>query len=230
MLRSKRWGLSAQLSSFPRLNSLLSGRATVRYSKGDMTPVLQPATEAELPAIVALMNAAFRGSPTPQSWTTEASYITGDRTNLTLLRQEIAGGAHILLTRDSRTQELQGCASLRPITSDRWYLGALTVDPNLQNAGFGRDLLAASEHYATSHGARTVEMTVINIRATLIAWYERRGYRLTGETRPFPYGDTRFGTPTRLDLAFVVLEKFSTLSPAKQKSPPFAHTVPMDGL
>ena len=54
---------------------------------------------------------------------------------------------------------------------------------------------------------RVIEMTVINIRATLIAWYERRGYRLTGETRPFPYGDDRFGTPTRPDLAFVVLEK-----------------------
>ena len=53
-------------------------------------------------------------------------------------------------------------------------------------------------------------MTVINIRNTLIAWYERRGYHRTAETRPFPYGDPRFGTPTRPDLAFVVLEKSLT--------------------
>jgi hypothetical protein len=50
-------------------------------------------------------------------------------------------------------------------------------------------------------------MHVINVRDTLIAWYERRGYHLTGETHPFPYGDNRFGTPLRADLTFVVLEK-----------------------
>ena len=50
-------------------------------------------------------------------------------------------------------------------------------------------------------------MTVMNIRATLIAWYERRGYTLTGETKPFPYDDQRFGRPLRDDLHFVVLQK-----------------------
>jgi hypothetical protein len=50
-------------------------------------------------------------------------------------------------------------------------------------------------------------MTVVNLRDTLIAWYERRGYAPTGETEPFPYGDARFGAPRRDDLAFVVLRK-----------------------
>jgi len=50
-------------------------------------------------------------------------------------------------------------------------------------------------------------MTVIEQRAELIAWYERRGYRRTGETKPFPYGDERFGIPRRPDLRFVVLAK-----------------------
>ena len=50
-------------------------------------------------------------------------------------------------------------------------------------------------------------MTVIWLRTTLIAWYERRGYVLTGETKPFPYGDDRWGVPQRDDLYFVVLEK-----------------------
>jgi hypothetical protein len=50
-------------------------------------------------------------------------------------------------------------------------------------------------------------MIVMNIRHTLIAWYQRRGYALTGETVPFPYGDSRFGEPKRDDLSFVVLEK-----------------------
>ncbi len=50
-------------------------------------------------------------------------------------------------------------------------------------------------------------MTVIQLRDRLIAWYERRGYRRTGKTLPFPYGDDRFGIPNRDDLHFVVLEK-----------------------
>ena len=50
-------------------------------------------------------------------------------------------------------------------------------------------------------------MTVIAQRHELIAWYERRGYRLTGERRPFPATDPRFGLPKRDDLEFVVLEK-----------------------
>jgi hypothetical protein len=50
-------------------------------------------------------------------------------------------------------------------------------------------------------------MTVIAIRDTLIAWYGRRGYRPTGETRPFPYHAEGIGRPLRDDLSFVVLEK-----------------------
>ncbi len=50
-------------------------------------------------------------------------------------------------------------------------------------------------------------MTVIVQRDELIEWYQRRGYALTGETRPFPMTDPRFGVPRRGDLAFVVLEK-----------------------
>jgi hypothetical protein len=52
-----------------------------------------------------------------------------------------------------------------------------------------------------------MRMTVIDVRGELIAFYERRGYRRTGITRPFPYGDARFGVPKRQDLRFEVLEK-----------------------
>ena len=55
--------------------------------------------------------------------------------------------------------------------------------------------------------ARTMEMTVIQQRLELIAYYERRGYALTGETRPFPLDDERFGLPVTRDLSFVVLAK-----------------------
>jgi GNAT superfamily N-acetyltransferase len=87
------------------------------------------------------------------------------------------------------------------------YIGMVTVRPVLQAAGLGRAILAAAEEHARAQGATRAQMTVVSIRDSLIAWYERRGYRLTGEERPFPYGDPRIGIPRRHDLVFAVLEK-----------------------
>jgi hypothetical protein len=50
-------------------------------------------------------------------------------------------------------------------------------------------------------------MTVITLRPELLAFYERRGFRRTGETVPFPYGDPRFGLPRRPDLEMETLVK-----------------------
>ena len=172
-----------------------------------MPIILEPATEPDLPAIVALMNAAFRGADGQRGWSTEADYIKGVRTSVSLLREEMAGGTLYLLAREHATSTLQGCVSLRAVSPEKWYLGSLTVSPALQNTGFGRKLLNASEENAATRGAQTIEMTVVQVRDALIAWYERRGYRRTGETRPFPYGDDRYGTPTRSDLEFVVLAR-----------------------
>jgi len=78
----------------------------------------------------------------------------------------------------------------------------------LQNAGVGRALLAEAERIAREEWhCRQMRMSVIDIRDALIAWYERRGYRRTGEHKPFPYGDARFGIPKRDDLRFEWLVK-----------------------
>jgi len=72
----------------------------------------------------------------------------------------------------------------------------------------GHQLLAEAERMArVDWAATTMVMTVIAQRAELIAWYERRGYRRTGETEPFPYGNDRYGIPRRPDLVFAVLAK-----------------------
>ena len=168
---------------------------------------LRPATPTDLPTIAALMNKAFRGTGPNASWNTESPYIDGDRTSIAALQQELAEkpNAHLLIAEEAAI--LQGCVLLEPLTANTWYLGSLTVDPHLQNAGLGRQLLEAAEQWASQHGATTLQMTVVNVRDTLIAWYQRRGYHLTGEQHPFPYNDTRFGTPRRDDLSFVILEK-----------------------
>jgi ribosomal protein S18 acetylase RimI-like enzyme len=82
------------------------------------------------------------------------------------------------------------------------------VRPELQGAGLGRVVLAEAERIAREEwGVREMHMTVIHLREDLIAWYERRGYRRTGEMSPFPYDDQRFGIPRRDDLQFELLVK-----------------------
>jgi ribosomal protein S18 acetylase RimI-like enzyme len=168
--------------------------------------VLVRATDADVPAIVALMNLAYRGGD-PNGWNSE-SYIAGPRTSEALLREEIAGHPEgFQLVWRQGDGQLQGTVWLAPKGDGIWYLGSLTVDPAVQNSGLGRTLLAAAEDWVRAQGGTAIRMTVIHIRAGLLAWYQRRGYILTDETEPFPYDDDRFGMPQRDDLHFVVLTK-----------------------
>jgi ribosomal protein S18 acetylase RimI-like enzyme len=168
---------------------------------------LVPATEADYPAIVDLANRAYRGTGPEASWNVE-NLIEGQRLDETFLRDELAAKpqAHLLLWH-AEDRSLLGSVWLEPLTTGAWYLGLLAVDPRRQNQQLGRTLLTAAEDYARLHGANRIRMTVVQLRDTLIAWYQRRGYTLTGETEPFPYGDDRFGRPLRDDLHFVVMEK-----------------------
>lgn len=168
---------------------------------------LQAATQADLPEIVALANWAYRGTGPQSSWTVE-SYLDGERTTVEALSADLAANprAQILVWRDA-AGELVGHFWLEPVGDDVGYLGLLSVRPDRQDQKLGRTMLSAAEAFARSLGLRRMQMTVINVRDTLIAWYQRRGYALTGETRPFPYGDDRFGRPLRDDLCFVVLER-----------------------
>jgi ribosomal protein S18 acetylase RimI-like enzyme len=125
------------------------------------------------------------------------------------LREDIAAKprAHLLVRRHAETHDIIGTVWLEPVTDGAWYLGLFTVSPVLQKQHLGRELLGAAEDFAKAHGGRSIRMGVLCVRDALIAWYQRRGYTLTGETEPFPYGDNRFGTPLRDDLEFVILEK-----------------------
>lgn len=170
---------------------------------------MAPATDADVPAVAALMNRAYRGTGADAGWDNEAGIVEGARTSETLLRQEMAadGDATLLLWRPMPDGDPQGCVWLRPLGDGAWYLGSLTIEPGRQNAGLGRRLLTASESWVRERGGTEIRMTVINVRDRLLAWYERRGYAATGETEPFPYGDDSVGTPTRDDLRFIVLRK-----------------------
>ncbi len=170
---------------------------------------LKRAVEADYVAIVDLANLAFRGVGASASWNSEADFIEGQRLTESLLRDDLAAkpDALLLTYREDPKGELLGTVWLEPKQDGAWYLGLLTVRPELQNRQMGRALLAAAEDFAKQRGALRIRMSVVNVREALIAWYQRRGYRLTNEVQPFPYEDQRFGRPLRNDLHFVLLER-----------------------
>jgi len=86
-------------------------------------------------------------------------------------------------------------------------ISMLAVAPEFQTAALGRALLKDAEQLAADKGTTVAKITVVQQRESLLAWYERRGYRRTGSHEAFPYGDASVGTPLRDDLQFVILEK-----------------------
>ncbi len=147
------------------------------------------------------------GDSARQGWANEADLLDGPRIDAATLRGDLGrAGARLLVLREADGGEggegaLLGCVWVEPEGEGVWYLGMLTVRPDLQDRGLGRAILAGAEAFARARGAQRVRMTVIGVRETLIAWYGRRGYAGTGETQAFP------GEPERADLRFLVLEK-----------------------
>jgi len=160
----------------------------------------------DVPALHALVESAYRGDSAKSGWTHEADLLAGQRTDPAMLAELIGDATQTILLAE-QDGRLRGCMQLTAKGDGLFYLGLLSVAPDVQAAGLGKRLLAAAEDQARRLGGRAIEMTVIRQRPELIAYYERRGYALTGERRPFPYGDERVGLPARNDLEFVVLAK-----------------------
>jgi ribosomal protein S18 acetylase RimI-like enzyme len=170
----------------------------------------RPATLADVPALVALVTSAYRGEESKQGWTTEADLLDGQRIDPAVLRQDIERPRSRVIVAE-RPQEdgavLLACVHVAE-DDGTGYLGMFSVRPVAQGSGIGKQVMREAERYAREDlQLPAMRMTVIDIRDELIAFYERRGYRRTGITRPFPYGDERFGIPRRDDLRFEVLEK-----------------------
>lgn len=163
------------------------------------------ATPADIDTIVTLVNSAYRGDTSRQGWTTEADLLDGQRTDADELYKLITTENSLLLL-GWQDGELISSVHLEK-TPQGAYLGMLTIKPGLQGQGLGKRVMQEAEEFARQQwGADTMRMTVITLRHELIAFYERRGYRRTGELIPFP-SSPRFGLPKVADLQLEVMEK-----------------------
>jgi ribosomal protein S18 acetylase RimI-like enzyme len=170
----------------------------------------ETAQPRDLAAVAALVNNGYRGEGSRAGWTTEADLFNGERTNPNALAEDLEAttGRLMLTMRETPGSPIVGCVYLDTrVAPGKCYLGMLTVQPGDQARGLGRALLNAAEQKARDTGAERMRLCVLSPRDELMAWYERRGYRRTGETKPFPYEKAHAERPTRGDLEFVFFEK-----------------------
>lgn len=186
-----------------------AARASVGYDSrmnARIIPEFRYAQTSDVGQVVALVESAYRGPSGERGWTTESALLDGQRTDAVAVAELLRRpDCHVMLAEcDGRLVaschiERQGKVA---------YFGMFAVDPQLQDGGVGKLVLARAERLAREEwGCSHMRMTVIEQRDELIGWYARRGYQSTGEYEPFPYGDERFGIPRRQDLRFAVLLK-----------------------
>ena len=164
------------------------------------------ATAADIPALIELVTSAYRGDASRVGWTTEADLLDGQRADADGILADINRARSVVLLAEQDGQ-LMACCHVAD-ENGHGYFGMFAVNPKAQGGGVGKQVMQYAERFAAEQWQLpTMQMTVIDCRDELIAFYERRGYVRTGIKKPFPYGDARYGLPKRDDLQFEVLEK-----------------------
>ena len=162
------------------------------------------ATPADVPRVAALIEIAYRGEVAATGWTNEAAILKGPRSSpQEVERLVLAADARFVLALDG--DFLLGSALIKR-HGDGAYFGMFAIEPTRQQQGLGKVIMTQCETAARElWAARYLRLTVISLRHELIAWYERRGFVLTGEREPFPFAEAPGAVRTDFDL--VVLQK-----------------------
>lgn len=157
--------------------------------------MLREAARGDAAQIADLVNLAYRPGrlgADAEGWTHESGLIAGPRICVEQVLALFDNPGVVVV--DDRGGVLRGCVHVEPCA---WphvgpdpaccRIGMLAVMPSQQGQGGGHTLLAAAEALAAArYGAQGVEMWMLSSRPELLAYYERRGYRLTGVQRPYP--------------------------------------------
>ena len=185
---------------------------------------LRQAEIEDIEALEQLLNRCYRQTA---GWTNEADLVGGIRITQHELACIIENPKHYLFVYPKTTTgerggeetgELLGCIAV-DIKIDaneggchkKAYIGMFAVHPDLQGQGVGNVILQAAETFAERHlksnkQPSRLTMSILSHRPELLSYYERRGYKLTGVTMPFP-ADGNNGEPKRQDLELLELEK-----------------------
>jgi N-acetylglutamate synthase-like GNAT family acetyltransferase len=131
------------------------------------------AESSDATQIMAIINSAFRVA--------EKFFYDENRVTLEEVERLLTTGTFLLAEAD---RVLRGCVYVE-LRGERSYLGLLSVDPSQQQTGLGSLLLTAGENHCRELGARFMDIYIVNLRAELPPFYQRRGYVESG-TLPWP--------------------------------------------
>jgi len=159
------------------------------------------ASKADIQQLTMLINTAYR---TPGGWTTEAGMILGDRIQEQQL-YELLNSAHFQLFVLEIENKLFGCIGVS-LGQQVAEIGSFAVAPAEQNSGYGKQLLDFAEsHIFEIFKKNVIQISVLNVRTELLAYYQRRGYQLTEKIEAYPLGQ-KVGEPL-IPVHLLILEK-----------------------
>lgn len=140
----------------------------------------------DLDQLVALINIAYR-SESSRSWTTEKYFIAGHRITKQQLNYELEQSLFELFVAENELGEIIACIGL---TFDKTSveIGTFAIDTTVQNLGYGREMLHFVEGCVVRYYPVITRliMYVLDVRSELIAYYQRRGYQVTGRKKSYP--------------------------------------------
>jgi phosphinothricin acetyltransferase len=159
-------------------------------------PIIRPATEADLPAILAIYNDAV--TKTTAIWNEAPSDLAGRQVWFTTRRQ---AGFPVLVADEGKVLGYGSFGEFRPFDGYRMTVEhSLYVLDEAQGRGIGRMLLAALIEEARRMGKRVMVGAIDGSNYASLALHETMGFEQTGR---MPGVGEKFGKP--LDLVLVQL-------------------------
>jgi len=136
---------------------------------------------------VSIVNEAYR---------VEAFFVEGNRTSAAEVGELVDRGECLVAT-DGTT--VVGCVHVSA-ESGRGYFGMLAVTPAAQGRGIGLRLIREAEERARAAGCLFMDIKVVDVRADLVQFYPRLGYRPVA-TEPYVH------RPVLRPVHFITMEK-----------------------
>ncbi len=134
---------------------------------------IRPATAADRPRLIPLINSAF----------SVETFLQGPRTDEERLAASMERGT--LLVAENRDGRILASVYTE-LRGTHGYLGMLAVDPAYQRYGLGRRMMKTAEAHFRDQGCDRLEITVLSLRPELLPIYRRFGFVETG-TEEFHY-------------------------------------------
>jgi len=140
------------------------------------------AGDADIQELTRLINAAY---------VVEGFFLAGDRTSPDQVRARLRNPAScFVVNEDPQAPERLAACVWVEVRDDRGYFGMLAVDPAWQGRGLARLLIANVEEHCRAAGCRFLDISVVNLRSELPAFYRQFGFA--------PYGTAPFHDPVKL--------------------------------